>query len=243
MNSDKISEEGYDETAGVNNPVLKQGMIPIYYDGTNWKKADANNAGEQWYKYTTIDKQYANMCTVADANKTYRTAAVGTVIPIEDMTTMFVWIPRYAYKITSGYHEAAAGTGNIEIKFLKGNTDDYEGGEAIRDNVTNETNFVVHPAFTNNINMGGMGIEIKGFWVAKFEASNSTAPIDNVGLSTDDERYGGGDVTNLQVTVRPNVTSWRSIEINNIYKVCKAMSASREYTWINIRYRHNDDEK
>ena len=33
---------------------------------------------------------------------------------------MWVWIPRYAYNITSGYHSGSAG--NIEVEFMKGLT-------------------------------------------------------------------------------------------------------------------------
>ena len=111
-------------------------------------------------------------------------SAVGTAIPEDDIVGMYVWIPRYSYRITSGYHENANGTGNIDIKFLKGTTDNYEGGEAIRSNVTNGEEFVVHPSFTKDTSQGGMK-ETTGYWVAKFEASSNIAVKNNANISND----------------------------------------------------------
>lgn len=50
---------------------------------------------------------------------------------ITDDGSMWVWIPRYAYRITSGYNSST--TGIIEIEFMKGTTNDYastQGAEA-----------------------------------------------------------------------------------------------------------------
>ena len=218
-----------------NTPDLKEGMMPVKWDGESWAKADKNNSNKDWYDYNTNSKKWANVVTVKESGtktrEEYKNAQVGTKIAEEDITTMFVWVPRYSYKITSGYHENANGTGNIEIKFLLGTTDSFVdgGGDAIRSSVTNGDDFVVHPAFTEDTSLGGVGKEITGFWVGKFEASNSEAVINNEGYtnSTDSNTlYGGGNVTNKSVTIRPNVTSWRAIDVNNIYTVCKAMNAN-----------------
>ena len=150
-------------------------------------------------------------------------STVGTEILEDDIVGMYVWIPRYSYRITSGYHQNAAGTGNVDIKFLKGTTDNYEGGEAIRSNVTNGEKYVVHPSFTQDKSQGGMK-ETTGYWVAKFEASSNTAEKNNSNItsaSSSSVKYGGGDTDTLEVTVRPNVTSWRAIKAENIYKVCR----------------------
>ena len=217
-----------------NTPELKENMIPVKWDGESWAKADKNNSNKDWYDYSTGSKKWANVVTVKESGtktrEEYKNAQVGTKIAEEDITTMFVWIPRYSYKITSGYHENANGTGNIEIKFLLGTTDSPVdgGGDAVRSSESDK-NFVVHPAFTEDTSLGGVGKEITGFWVGKFEASNSEAVINNEGYtnSTDSNTlYGGGNVTNKSVTIRPNVTSWRAIDVNNIYTVCKAMNAN-----------------
>ena len=220
-----ISEEGYNSQEGVNEPVLTEGMIPVTWNGTSWIKADATKS--DWYEYGTINKQWANVVTVKESGTKSRTeymsAAVGTAIPEDDIVGMYVWIPRYSYRITSGYHEIANGTGNIDIKFLKGTTDNYEGGEAIRSNVTNGEEFVVHPSFTKDTSQGGMK-ETTGYWVAKFEASSNIAVKNNANISNTSEtnvKYGGGNNPDLEVTVRPNVTSWRNITTENIFKVCR----------------------
>ena len=219
------TEEGYNEIEGVNEPVLTEGMIPVTWNGSSWVKADANTG--DWYAYNTTDKQWANVVTVKESGTKSRTeymsSTVGTEILEDDIVGMYVWIPRYSYRITSGYHENANGTGNVDIKFLKGTTDNYEGGEAIRSNVTNGEEFVVHPSFTKDTSQGGMK-ETKGYWVAKFEASSSIAVKNNANInndSTEEVKYGGGNNPDLEVTVRPNVTSWRYITAENIFKVCR----------------------
>ena len=109
-----------------------------------WKKADARNTGtNKWYDYNA--KQWANIATVSnDVNNTkqYRTAAVDTVIEMEDITAMVVWIPRYSYSITDGYRTANtdtvattnSGTPKIDVTFLKGSTNtDAEGTSYAKD--------------------------------------------------------------------------------------------------------------
>ena len=220
------TEEGYNSQKGVNEPVLTEGMIPVTWDGSSWVKADESTS--DWYAYDTTNKQWANVVTVKENGTTmsreeYMSSGVGTEILEDDIVGMYVWIPRYSYRITSGYHEAANGTGNVDIKFLKGTTDNYEGGEAIRSNVTNGEEFVVHPSFTKDTSQGGMK-ETTGYWVAKFEASSNIAIKNNANInndSTEEVKFGGGNNPNLEVTVRPNVTSWRNIDVINIYKVCR----------------------
>ena len=215
-----------------NSPNIKEGMIPVKWNGSNWVKADKENNNKDWYDYSQSSKKWANVVTVKESGtKTrgeYQEAENGTAIEMEDITTMFVWIPRYSYKITSGYHENANGTGEIEIKFLLGTSDSFVdgGGDAVRNSKTNE-NYVVHPAFTADTTLGGVGEEITGFWVGKFEASNSETVENNKGYtnSTDaNTLYGGGNTTSKNVTIKPNVTSWRGITANNIYTVCRAMN-------------------
>ena len=105
----------------VNPPEIKEGMIPVYYDN-GWKKADASK--DNWYNQHESKKEWANVVTVKE-NETktrsyYQSAEEGEAIAEEDILAMFVWIPRYAYNIASGYHTAANGTGDIQIKFLEG---------------------------------------------------------------------------------------------------------------------------
>ena len=103
---------------------------------------------------------------------------------------MFVWIPRYAYKITSGCNTSVVGT--IEIKFLEGATNKYGGEDGhapttyptVTDNAMDD--FVLHPAFkdgtSNNFANGEWDNEIPGFWVAKFQAGYQASTIDTNGI-------------------------------------------------------------
>ena len=101
INSGNITSEAKSlDKSGANAPKLTSNMIPVYYDeGSNeWKKADSNNAKEanKWYDYD--NKMWANAVTVTSANRdTYLNAEAGTTIPMDDINTMWVWIPRYTY--------------------------------------------------------------------------------------------------------------------------------------------------
>ena len=215
-----------------NMPDLKEGMIPVKWNGSAWVKADKENNNKDWYDYSTSSKKWANVVTVKESGtksrEEYMNASIGEPIAEDDITTMFVWIPRYSYKITSGYHEKANGTGEIDIKFLIGTTDTpVEGGDDAQRNSKSNENYVVHPAFTSDTSLGGVGEEVTGFWVGKFESSNSESPKNNEGInssSTDDVLYGRGNKTD--VTIRPSVTSWRAVDVNNIYTACDNMNAS-----------------
>ena len=133
------------------------------------------------------------------------------------MGSMFVWIPRYAYNITSNYHSNS--TGNINVKFVKGTTNLTTDANSTKIEATSGQNkWNVHPAFCdgsqNSYANSGWNKELTGIWVAKFEASSTNTSATN----------GGGDVTNLSIKVLPGVVSWRGISENNIFNNCKNMN-------------------
>ena len=147
------------DTSGANSPVLASNMIPVYYDEINnvWKKADVNNkdSSYQWYSYnSTGDKKgmWANAVTVKEANRqTYLNANVGTPISMDDITTMWVWIPRFNAVTPSNYNGGTkANPGAIDVSFVK----------------QNETAI---DAFT----FGDK--ELSGFWYGKFEIGGTLA--------------------------------------------------------------------
>ena len=215
-----VSESGYSEEDEVNSPNLKEGMIPVYYDEANkvWRKADETNKGEnKWYDYHTEAKQWANIVTVADEDSYLRDAEVGTEIPMEKITTFFVWVPRYAYSITSGYKQGSTDsenkTGTIDVTFLKGNTNvgtdgvtyptDYDETTLNAGDVTPK---IVHPGFT----LGNS--QITGIWVAKFEASglNGEQAVGNASSSSSTPVAVAEDT---YVRILPSQISWRHITI------------------------------
>ena len=118
--------------------------------------------------------------------------------------SMFVWIPRYAYKITEGYHTNQAGTIEVAFidtsnKFLNGETGEITTN--VEDPEAGKSKWLVHPAFTSNTEAGGGFGEIPGIWVGKFEATGV---------------YSNGDAS--KVSVKPGVQSLRSMTINDQYK-------------------------
>ena len=155
---------------GVNKPRLTAGMSPIRFkDPTTSEKGKAEKANSEdtnWYDYN--GKKWANAQT-------------------ED-GSMWVWIPRYAYKVNETNK-------TFDIKFLIGTTDNYydESGKiqtakrctSSNANVDTKTGYTVHPAFTDETSIGyrngGWDKELTGIWVAKFEAGyasgNNSAPV------------------------------------------------------------------
>ena len=144
----------------VNKPDLMSGMMAIKFteptDSTEGKDEKVSDSSKNdWYNYS--EKKWANAQT-------------------ED-GSMWVWIPRYAYKINKSNQ-------TFDVVFLVGTTDNYydkDGKLQTAKRQTSETdipdatkNYVVHPAFTNESNIGyvngGWKKELTGIWVSKFEA-------------------------------------------------------------------------
>ncbi len=150
----QIVEKNLD-TSNANKPELATGMIPVYYDETAgvWKKANSNNSDEtnKWYDYD--NKMWANVVTVSSTNRaTYLSASVGTSISMDDINTMWVWIPRFtATGDTANYNGGTqSAPGAFDITFV--------------DNKTS-----AHDAFTFGTQ------ELDGFWVGKFETGGYVA--------------------------------------------------------------------
>ena len=158
-----------------------------------------------WYDYTQGVNHWANVKTTGGENDCY-----------------WVWIPRYAYKVPTRSSTAQT----IEIKFLKEDTNIPIGEtEEITNTTPTPGEWVVHPAFTNAGN-GGFG-NLTGIWVAKYEASSSSSSVVENPTATQLAIDGGSDTdTDLKVRVKPNVTSWRGITINNIFTVCRNLTST-----------------
>lgn len=153
---DKIVES-FDSIKKVNKPVLVSGMTPIKFteptDTAMGEVVKTNSNDENWYNYES--KKWANTQTKDGS--------------------MWVWIPRFAYKITGQ---------TIDIKFLIGKTDNYYIDEQtigtaqrqtkVEQTIDSTADYTVHPAFTDetkiNFANGGWDRELEGIWIAKFEA-------------------------------------------------------------------------
>ncbi len=176
-----IADGTWNSVKEVNTPKLTgTGLIPIYYDNNNTEheltKESTNEQWNQWYDYK--EKRGTG------DNNTSKWANAITKDSTGNVTGYFVWIPRYAYKITSNCYTAQTGT--IEIKFLQG-TGEYDKDQnrisKIYPNVTDGVmqDFVIHPSFTdgtsNKFSNGEWNEEIPGFWVAKYPAGFQESTI------------------------------------------------------------------
>ena len=186
-----------------NAPILDDGsnkMTPVVYDETaqNFVTATSTSKGV-WYDYNGEEDGES----VVQGNKwANATTANGSY---------FVWIPRYAYRITyydsetsttptgfyDGFGQWKASTGEIRLELDSGIETVQYGKEK----------YIVHPAFETNLDNGGWDKDIKGFWCAKYEASQS-------------------DESTLQFV--PNVSSWYGEIIGTQYAI--AINATYGYT-------------
>ena len=219
-----LKSEEVEIASGPNEPVLDDGMIPVYYDEStsSWKKADSSNSNNNWYDYDS--KKWANSVTVSSTNRSaYKSASVGTEIPMDDILTMQVWIPRYKYKVWN-YNADGTVSSNpqaIEITFEEGTsktgeitcTDSISGTDGnpsetckiesttCTDATCNNKTYT-HPAFT----FGDK--EIKGFWIGKFELTGTISSI----------------------TVKPNLSSLRSQKISSFEtNIMKMKNSGNQY--------------
>ena len=202
-----------------NAPELDSNMIAVKYENNNWVKADTNNKDNDWYNYD--EQKWANAVTVSSSTRsTYKNANVGTVISIDDIETMWVWIPRYSYTIASldgtnyygkkGCYLESDPTlelpGEIDVRFVRTNIKDRGTAKYITN--TGSREYYTPDAFTFG------NEELSGIWVGKFETSSSNPSLD----------YGGGNTTELDPLIKPNVTSWRFISLSKAFSISQAMS-------------------
>ena len=222
----KAISGGYSFSMGVssykigepNKPELTSNMIPVYYDSTNavWKKADSSNTNEtyKWYDYD--NKMWANAVTVTETNRdTYLKANAGTEINMNDINTMWVWIPRYTYTYLNTNTPE-----EIKIKFENGTeshgtikcTDAVTGNGTTSQTCTDTTNgslkagtsTYTHPAFTFG------DTELTGLWVGKFESSATEIPTSS-------------STTESTIIIKPNVQSLRYKAVSYFFRDARQM--------------------
>ena len=188
-----ITNGSYNKEKGVNEPRILSGMTEVMFNlpegsnkGTVIKSGETGFDESNWYDYSgkidkegkKIENRWANAVT-------------------ED-GSYWVWIPRFAYKITYADASDKSKGGTIDVKFLLGTTDEYytddtkttketaKRAKSATEEVDTTTDYYyVHPAFTNESSIGyangGWDKELTGIWVAKFEAGyasgNNSAPV------------------------------------------------------------------
>ena len=193
------------DTSGANKPVLASNMIPVYYDETSgvWKKADKDNKdnNNRWYSYESSGEykgMWANAVTVKDTNRqTYLNATPGTTISMNDITTMWVWIPRFNAVTPNNYNGGTKAKPNaIDVTYAKQNEPAID-------------------AFT----FGNK--ELSGFWYGKFETGHATLASNttknNLGCSNETCSNANG------IIIKPNVTSLQYNNLSNFFFASRSM--------------------
>ena len=231
------------DKSGANAPSLTSNMIPVYYDSTSnvWKKADARNSKEQYKWYDYNNKMWANAVTVTSTNRdTYLKADVGTTIPITDINTMWVWIPRYTYtylntitpeEIKIKFEEGIASSGTIKCVDAINQKD--SDGKTISETCTDTTNkglkagtsTYTHPAFwwdKNDDNIRTDDEELTGIWVGKFEVSSDTTCT----ISSYASVGSGCNLQTIRPLIKPNVISWRGAQVGTFFNGIQKMNES-----------------
>ncbi|MGN1028492.1 MAG: hypothetical protein ACI4P7_00190, partial [Bacilli bacterium] len=131
----------------------------------------------------------------------YQNVEVGTEISMDDINTMWVWIPRF---------------------MATGDTANYNGGTQANPGAFNIT-FVdkkttAHNAFTFGTQ------ELNGFWVGKFQTSHNTlsscTEYDNLGCTNDTCSNANG------IIIKPNVKLLSCNNISNVFYASLSMKQS-----------------
>ncbi len=154
----------YNTTKGVNSPKLDTGMTAVYWD-TNGNEIRQYNEGvlntnfvyNDWYDYIASTESFA----------TDNTASKWANAVTED-GSYWVWIPRYAYSIGTGFQTSTSSP--IEIEFMKGTTNETALGRTTFQNALGQGNWNIHPAFSY---VDGTENILSGIWVAKYEMSDN----------------------------------------------------------------------
>jgi len=206
--------EGIQKKNGLSKPSMDHNMIAVVYDEGKKSWIKVNETSDTWYNYDF--GKWANAVTVSSATRdSYKNAAEGTAVSMNDIETMWVWIPRYSYTIGSEDGENYYGKqgeylsskptqelpGEIDVKFISRGVKDTGSAKYLVSKGV--SGWRTPDAFT----FGGK--ELAGIWVGKFETSSSNPQAD----------YGGGNTTDLDPMIKPNVTSWRAIQVANIGEV------------------------
>lgn len=212
----------------------EQNMIPVKFDEQThaWYKADIDNKNNDWYDYegsiwanaatvneTTTKTKLVNIdgteinCTNTCTRDDYLNAPIGTYIPLDDINSMWVWIPRFKYQIfnanedgTNGvepqqikvyFEEGTSNTGTVECIKSLGTYQSEICTDKKYGTVTNGLSTYTHPAFTFG------DTELTGIWMAKFEPSLNA--------------------TNNNIEILPNKTSLSNKRIDEFFQISREM--------------------
>ena len=179
---------------------LYQGLIPVTYNSSgDVVVADTNT---KWYDYS--NHEWANAVLVNCANSTIKSkyfnddmslksSVVGKTISMDEILQMYVYIPRYRYKLFNA-NNGTSEEQTVDIIFEKVGTEKSSG--------TKNGEWLTHPAFTFG------NTELPGIWVGKFEASGTT---DNYQIKPNQKSLTNINASTMFNTSRTITTTKKSI--------------------------------
>ena len=183
---------------------LYQGLIPVTYNSSgDVVVADTNT---KWYDYSNHEWANAVLVNCADStikskyfndDMSLKSSAVGKTISMDEILQMYVYIPRYRYKLfnaNNGTSEEQA----VDIIFEKVGTEKSNG--------TKNGEWLTHPAFTFG------NTELPGIWVSKFEASGST---DNYQIKPNQKSLTNINLATMYNTSRSTILNASKYGLNN----------------------------
>ena len=165
------------------------------------EKKEAPSTNEEWYSYRALEEGSKN------DNKGENGSHWANAKNPND-GSYFVWIPRYAYRITYYTDEQTYRNGDEPLAYFDGNgLTDKDGAKVVKLNgskienkmdekvqtvIKDEKSYIVHPAFYgpgSEALGGGFGTDkgIVGIWVAKYEMSKDSKtnnPVSKPGVSS-----------------------------------------------------------
>lgn len=233
--SKKIAVAEITQNENINEPILTNGMIPVYYDdNTNsWYKASLLNEYNKWYSYE--DGFWANAVTVdSSKRKYYEESIIDTKINIEDINSMWVWIPRFNYEIRPADQKITfvkkdkpaylAFTFNEKelegfwiTKFESGMKSDSECITSSLSSVCNNSNnklyFVPNYPFANKMTMASMFYSIR-----KMELKGNIYGFNGTGTSVNNDGTIKNDKNDIDIHMLRNI-EWQAVALlsNSIY--------------------------
>ena len=175
-------EQKFKSTEKPNPPDLAVGMIPVIYNSGSSKWQTISKDDSNWYDYE--NKKWANVVTVSNY-ETYKNTT-GKDVEYSDITSMFVWIPRYVYRIPANYYHTTitresvlADTLNsniVDIQFSKSKAEGGDYWNSKRVVIDSEKSDNCSGLWTTNDAFDFGDKYLNGIWVAKFKASDSVNP-------------------------------------------------------------------
>mgnify|MGYP004617054253 FL=1 len=200
----KIKCGVYFVTGSLIDVELYQGLIPVTYNSSgDVVVADINT---KWYDYEAHEWANAVLVNCADstikskyfnADMSLKSSAVGKTISMDEILQMYVYIPRYRYKLfnaNNGTSEEQA----VDIIFEKVGTKKSNG--------TKNGEWLTHPAFTFG------NTELPGIWAAKFEASGTN---DNYQIKPNQKSLTNDNLATMYNTARSTILNASKYGLNN----------------------------